>query len=78
MISEEYKKDKDNIELAQWAALGVSLGTNLIASLVIVLRGDIVWCVGATWLCVSMWSERGRPAAVEVGTVSLSSSFKYN
>lgn len=49
-----------------WPVFGVVLGTNLVSLLVIVLRRDIVWAVAATWICVSIWSERPKPSPIFV------------
>ncbi|KAF4579510.1 hypothetical protein EYR36_001324 [Pleurotus pulmonarius] len=40
--------------------------TNLFSALIIAARRDIVWCIAAVWICVSLWSERPKPAAVYV------------
>jgi len=45
------------------------LTTNLLGLVVIVLRRDIVWCVAATWICVSLWTQKPKPAAVYITTV---------
>ncbi|KAJ7173799.1 hypothetical protein C8R46DRAFT_1084018 [Mycena filopes] len=49
-----------------WAGFGVVFGTNLVSLLVIVLRRDIVWCVAATWICVSIWALRPKPQPVYI------------
>jgi len=41
-------------------------GTNIVSLLVIVLRRDIVWCVAATWINVSLWALRPKPQAVYI------------
>jgi len=54
---------------ADWHAMAgfaVILGTNLLGLLVIILRRDIVWCVAATWIAVSIWAARPKPAPVYV------------
>ncbi|PBK84625.1 hypothetical protein ARMGADRAFT_1055522 [Armillaria gallica] len=48
----------------QWPGFGVVFGTNILGLLVVVFRRDIVWCVAATWICVSIWSLRPKPAPV--------------
>ena len=45
---------------------GVVLGTNLVGLAVVIIRGDIVWCVAATWIAVSIWSATPKPAPVNV------------
>ncbi|KAF5365272.1 hypothetical protein D9758_005355 [Tetrapyrgos nigripes] len=47
-----------------WPAFGVVLGTNFIGMLVVIMRRDIVWCVAATWICISIWSLKPKPAPV--------------
>ncbi|KAJ7224464.1 hypothetical protein GGX14DRAFT_425757 [Mycena pura] len=53
----------------RWSGLGVVLGTNLVSLLVIVLRRDIVWCIAATWICISIWSLRPKPQTVYLTTI---------
>ena len=48
------------------AGFAVVLGTNLLGLLVIILRRDIVWCVAATWIAVSIWAAQPKPAPVYV------------
>jgi len=50
----------------QWPGFGVVFGTNLVSLLVVALRRDIVWCVAATWICVSIWTQRPKPQAVYI------------
>ena len=50
----------------QWPGFAVILGVNLIGLVVICLRGDIVWCVGAVWVCASIWSVKPKPASIFV------------
>lgn len=52
-----------------WPGFGVVFGTNLLGLIVIALRRDIVWCVAATWICISIWSLRPKPAPVYITTV---------
>ncbi|TFK29530.1 hypothetical protein FA15DRAFT_664079 [Coprinopsis marcescibilis] len=52
-----------------WTGFGVVVGTNLAAFLVILLRKDIVWCVAATWICVSLWSQRPKPGPVYIPVI---------
>jgi len=53
-----------------WAAFGVVIGTNVLSLLVEVLQRDLVWCVAATWICVSMWMERPKPVRVYATTIA--------
>ncbi|KAJ7291067.1 hypothetical protein C8J57DRAFT_1112860 [Mycena rebaudengoi] len=52
-----------------WPGFGVVFGTNLVGLLVIALRRDIVWCVAATWICVSIWSLRPKPNHVYITAI---------
>ncbi|KAG2007252.1 hypothetical protein CC2G_014961 [Coprinopsis cinerea AmutBmut pab1-1] len=52
-----------------WAGFGVVMGTNAVAFLVVLLRRDIVWCVAATWICVSIWSRRPKPGPVYITVI---------
>jgi hypothetical protein len=47
-------------------SFAVVLGTNLLGLAVVIIRGDIVWCVAATWVAVSIWSAPPKPAPVNV------------
>jgi len=49
-----------------WPGFGVVLGVNLLGLLVIILRRDIVWAVAATWICISVFTARPKPAPVYV------------
>ncbi|ESK85664.1 hypothetical protein Moror_9933 [Moniliophthora roreri MCA 2997] len=49
-----------------WPGFGVVFGTNILGLLVIIFRRDIVWCVAATWICISIWTERPKPGPVYV------------
>jgi len=51
------------------AGLITVLTTNLLGLVVIVLRRDIVWCVAATWICVSLWTQRPKPAPIYITTI---------
>ena len=37
-----------------WRRLDSNLGTNLLGLAVVIIRGDIVWCVADTWVAVSI------------------------
>ncbi|KAF9260668.1 hypothetical protein L218DRAFT_906680 [Marasmius fiardii PR-910] len=49
-----------------WPGFGVVFGTNLLGLIVIILRRDIVWCVAATWICVSIWTQGPKPKSVYI------------
>ena len=48
------------------SGFGVLLGTNLLGLAVVIVRGDIVWCVAATWIAVSIWTANPKPAPIYV------------
>ncbi|KAF7309632.1 hypothetical protein MIND_00334300 [Mycena indigotica] len=52
-----------------WPSFGVVLGTQLTSLLVVVLRRDIVWCVAATWICISLWSLRPKAQSVYITAI---------
>jgi hypothetical protein len=49
-----------------WPGFGVVLGTNLLGLFVVMFRRDIVWCVAATWICVSIWTQRPKAVPINV------------
>jgi hypothetical protein len=53
-----------------WSGFGVVISTNLLALLVIVIRQDIVWCIAATWLCISLWAETPKPAPILAAVIT--------
>lgn len=53
-----------------WAGFVAVFSTNLLATLVIFLRQDVVWCVAATWLCISLWAETPKPSPVFVTVIA--------
>ncbi|KAF8351938.1 hypothetical protein F5887DRAFT_873606 [Amanita rubescens] len=53
-----------------WAAFGVVFGTNVLSLLVEVFQRDIVWCIAATWICISMWVEWPKPVQVYATTIA--------
>ncbi|KAG1837346.1 hypothetical protein C8R48DRAFT_743561 [Suillus tomentosus] len=52
-----------------WPGFGVTCGANLIGLFVILMRRDIVWAVAATWICVSIWTARPKPAPVYITVI---------
>lgn len=52
-----------------WAGFAVVASTNTAALLFIALRRDIVWCIAATWICISVWSDGVKPAPVYVSVL---------
>ncbi|KAI0052355.1 hypothetical protein FA95DRAFT_1387297 [Auriscalpium vulgare] len=53
----------------QWEGFGVILGINIIGLIFVAARRDIVWCVGATWICVSIWTTKLKPSPVYITTI---------
>lgn len=49
-----------------WSGFAVVISTNLVGLVVILVRRDIVWCVAATWIAISIWSKRPKPAPVYI------------
>jgi len=49
-----------------WPGFGVVMGINFLGLLVIIIRRDIVWAVAATWICVSVFTARPKPAPVYI------------
>ena len=63
-------RDYAQYQLAGFLAVFLS---NLFSALIFATRRDIVWCIAAVWICVSLWSERPKPAPVYVSSLPLSS-----
>jgi hypothetical protein len=54
---------------AQWHATPaflILLSTHILSLLIILRRRDIVWCVGATWAAVAIWTSRPKPASIYI------------
>jgi len=45
------------------------LGVNIIGLLIVAFRRDIVWCVGATWVCISIFTAKAKPSSVYITTI---------
>ncbi|KAF5384065.1 hypothetical protein D9615_003245 [Tricholomella constricta] len=52
-----------------WAGFAVVMSTNLFALIVIAIRRDLVWCIAATWLCVSIWLDSPKPPPVNITVI---------
>jgi hypothetical protein len=52
-----------------WPGFGVVLGINFLGLLVVIIRRDIVWAVAATWICVSVFTAKPKPAPVYVCSI---------
>jgi len=61
--------DQTHYTRGQWPGFGVMLGVNLIGFVVIVIRRDIVWTIGAVWVCAAVWSQKPKPASVYILTI---------
>ncbi|KAF7308674.1 hypothetical protein HMN09_00716900 [Mycena chlorophos] len=53
-----------------WPGFGVVFGTQLVSLLVIIFRRDIVWCVAATWICISLFSLRPKAQSVYITAIA--------
>jgi len=51
-------------------AFGVLLGTNILSLIVIAIRRDIVCCVAATWIAVSLWTAMPKPGSVYITAIT--------
>ncbi|GLB39911.1 hypothetical protein LshimejAT787_0704210 [Lyophyllum shimeji] len=52
-----------------WLGFAVVMPTNFVAFLVVAIRRDLVFCIAATWLCISLWLERPKPAPVNITVI---------
>ncbi|KAI0267415.1 hypothetical protein BC834DRAFT_871219 [Gloeopeniophorella convolvens] len=59
----------DHYDKHQWEGFAVLLAVNVIGLLVIATRHDLVWCIGATWVCVAIWLEDPKPVPVYITAV---------
>jgi len=48
------------------SGFGVILGVNILGLFVICLRRDIVWAAAATMICISTFTARPKPAAINI------------
>ncbi|KAG6841266.1 hypothetical protein C0991_000407 [Blastosporella zonata] len=53
-----------------WSGFAVVMSTNLFAFVIVVIRRDLVWCIAATWLCVSIWLDTPKPAPVYITVIT--------
>ncbi|KAG6828124.1 hypothetical protein H0H92_009116 [Tricholoma furcatifolium] len=53
-----------------WSGFAVVMSTNAFAFLIILLRRDLVWCIAATWLCVSIWLDSPKPPPVFITVIT--------
>ncbi|KAI0246108.1 hypothetical protein BJV78DRAFT_1257681 [Lactifluus subvellereus] len=56
----------DQHEKKQWEEFTYLLIVNIIGLLIVALRRDWVWCLGATWVCVSIWLKKPKPIAIYI------------
>jgi len=56
----------DNIDRQQWEGFAYLLTVNILGALIIVLRHDWVWCIGATWVCISIWLKEPKPTSIYI------------
>jgi hypothetical protein len=52
-----------------WSGFAVVIISNLIGLAVVLYRRDITWCVAATWIAISVWSKRPKPAPVYITVI---------
>ncbi|KAF8892992.1 hypothetical protein BD779DRAFT_1508162 [Infundibulicybe gibba] len=52
-----------------WAGFGAVFATNVFGAAVVLLRRDVVWAAAATWVCVSIWSQRPKPNPVYITAI---------
>jgi hypothetical protein len=57
---------KDSAEWHTTAGFLILLFTHLLSLIVIVLRRDVIWCIGATWAAVAVWTSKPKPATVYI------------
>ncbi|KIJ59759.1 hypothetical protein HYDPIDRAFT_118103 [Hydnomerulius pinastri MD-312] len=59
----------EEYNLHPWSGFAVVLAVNLLGLAVILIRRDIIWAIAATWICVSIWSARPKPAPVFITVI---------
>jgi len=52
-----------------WAGFGAVCAANVLGAVVVLVRRDVVWAAAATWVCVSIWSERPKPNPVYITAI---------
>ncbi|GJJ14603.1 hypothetical protein Clacol_008869 [Clathrus columnatus] len=53
-------------EQYQWLGFAVVITTNVIGTIIVAIRQDVVWCVGALWINICMLMEGKKSAPVNV------------
>ncbi|KAI0299419.1 hypothetical protein B0F90DRAFT_1631259 [Multifurca ochricompacta] len=53
-------------ERKQWGGFAYVLAVNLAGLFIIALCHDWVWCLGATWMCVSIWMKEPKPLSIYI------------
>jgi len=56
----------DHIDKHQWEGFAYILLINIVGILIIAARHDWVWCLGATWVCVSIWLKQPKPMPIYI------------
>jgi len=56
----------DEMDKYQWEGFAYILSINIVGVLIIALRYDWVWCLGATWVCVSIWLKEPQPMPIHI------------
>lgn len=58
--------------LYQWQGFAVVICTNVIGTLIVFIRQDIVWCIGALWINICMLIEGHKSAPVQGTLIAFS------
>ncbi|KAF8511317.1 hypothetical protein JB92DRAFT_2935233 [Gautieria morchelliformis] len=53
----------------QWEGFAVVIVTNVVSLLIIALRRDIVWCIGAVWINICIWTARPKSTPVQATAI---------
>jgi len=56
----------DHSDRNQWEGFAYLLVVNILGVLIIALRHDWVWFLGATWVCVSIWLSGPEPTPIYI------------
>jgi len=56
----------DHSDMYQWEGFAYLLVINILGMFIIALRHDWVWCLGATWVTVSIWLGGPDPMPIYV------------
>ncbi|KAF8583460.1 hypothetical protein K439DRAFT_1653461 [Ramaria rubella] len=65
----KYPSDSDQYTNYEWEGFAVVFVTNVVGLLIILIRRDLVWCIGAVWINICMWTERPKSTPVQTTTI---------